>query len=121
MEEQFYFQIQGIAMGSVCAPSIANLFMQHFEETYILANANPFCDNIIFFKRYIDDVFLLFNDSSKIQSFVAWLNQLHTSNKSVWKFDAVSLNFLGTLVYVDSILTILWPFSVSPFIPEPEQ
>lgn len=101
MEDQFYFQIQGIALGSVCAPSIANLFIQHFEETYIFANTNPFFDNIILFKRYIDDVFLLFNDSSKIQAFFIWLNQLHTSIKFVGKFDIVTLNVLDPLVCME--------------------
>lgn len=41
--EQFYYQIKGVAMGSACAPSIANLFMERFEMDFINnANVNPF-------------------------------------------------------------------------------
>ena len=32
---QFYLQIKGCAMGTICAPSYANIFMSEFEEKYI--------------------------------------------------------------------------------------
>lgn len=42
-QNQFFYQVQGTAMGSTCAPSITKLFMQHFEETYMLPiTNNPF-------------------------------------------------------------------------------
>lgn len=39
----FFMQIKGVAMGSPVAPSIANLFMAHLEELFILNPVtNPF-------------------------------------------------------------------------------
>lgn len=33
--EQFYLQIKGVAMGSACAPSVANIFMERLENDFI--------------------------------------------------------------------------------------
>lgn len=35
VEDNFFQQIKGVAMGSACASSIANLFMETFEEKWI--------------------------------------------------------------------------------------
>ena len=32
---KFYLQIKGVAMGTICVPSYANIFMSEFEEKYI--------------------------------------------------------------------------------------
>lgn len=59
--EQFYMQIKGVAMGSACAPSVANIFMERFESDFIYDPvANPFYENIKFWKHFIDDIFFIF-------------------------------------------------------------
>lgn len=42
-ENQFYYQVKGVAMKKVSAPSITNLFMAQLEKEFINnAASNPF-------------------------------------------------------------------------------
>lgn len=45
-------------MGRPFAPSFANTYMGYFEENYIYVN-NRFTSHFALWKRYIDNVFLL--------------------------------------------------------------
>ena len=56
-EDKLYKQIHGKSMGTKVAPVYANLFLGKFEEENIL-NTND-SKNIIFYKRFLDDIFLL--------------------------------------------------------------
>ena len=53
---QHFLQLLGVAMDTKCAPISGNLFMNHFDETYIYPLLTTKCN---FYKRYIDDIFLL--------------------------------------------------------------
>ncbi|XP_073417913.1 uncharacterized protein [Dendrobates tinctorius] len=57
----FYHQIRGTAMGSRVAPTYANLFMGVFENTFITIDS--FLEGVVLYKRYIDDLFLIFHTS----------------------------------------------------------
>ena len=50
-----FLQISGVGMSTKCAPIYANLFMNHFEETYIYPLLTTKCN---FCKRYTHDIFL---------------------------------------------------------------
>lgn len=81
--DQFYYQIKGVTMGCSCAPSIANLFMEHLETEFIYNSDNPFFDQVVMWKRYIDDVFMIFKSTVMFPSFADWLNTIHASIKFV--------------------------------------
>ena len=49
---QFFKQNKGIAMGTICGPSIANLYLYVLEKKFL------FIHKPIYYKRYIDDIFL---------------------------------------------------------------
>lgn len=75
-ENQYYLQTQGAAMGSRFSPDYACLFMGYLEERYVWNN-NPFSDNVILWKRYVDDIFCLFKGSVEtFQTFVNYLNSV---------------------------------------------
>ena len=57
-DEKFFTLIKGIAMGTRAAPNYANVYMGNFKNKYIYQN--PAMANIIFYKRFIDDIFFLF-------------------------------------------------------------
>ena len=57
-----YVQIKGSAMGTICAPDNANIFMAEFEQKYIYPLIK---DKPIFFLRYIDDIFMVWTKSEK--------------------------------------------------------
>ena len=51
-----YLQIMGCAMGTICVPAYANIFMAQFEEQHIY----PYIKNkSILYLRYIDDIFMI--------------------------------------------------------------
>lgn len=54
-EGEYYKQIQGIAMGTNCAPNLANLFMFYLFENHPLIR--PTLDKLPLYKRYLDDCF----------------------------------------------------------------
>ena len=55
---QTWHQQNGTAMGTPCAPTFANLFLGHTEETVILPKYSA---NLACYLRYIDDVFVIWN------------------------------------------------------------
>lgn len=56
----FFRQIKGIAMGSNCGPSIANLFVHCLETNYLNIH-KPLC-----YYRFIDDIFVIIKNDSDI-------------------------------------------------------
>ena len=59
--DKFYIQKQGTAMGTKMAPAYANIFMGALQSR-ILSETNPFP---IHWKRYIDDIFLVWTDTKE--------------------------------------------------------
>lgn len=51
-----WLQLNGTAMGTSVAPTFASLFLAHFERTLI---CDHFTSNLVYFKRYIDDGFII--------------------------------------------------------------
>ncbi|XP_062836681.1 uncharacterized protein LOC134298951 [Anolis carolinensis] len=99
-QNQFYFQTFGVAMGSPLAPSIANLFMAHLENT-ILHNPslNMYYSNIIYYGRFIDDIFIVFKTTEAAVGFSNWINTIHTSIKFTSHLNLSHINFLDVTVY----------------------
>ena len=85
-------------MGTICAPSYANIFMAKLEQKYIFPLTK---DKSILFLRYID-IFMVWTKSEKqLKDFMSELNQKHPSINFDYKFDCKQIEFLGTLVYID--------------------
>ena len=84
-------------MGTKCAIIYANLFMSHFEETHIY---NLIQRNCPFYKRFIDDIFLLWNGTlDELTTFLEEINRLHPTIKFDAKYSTSSIEFLDTKVY----------------------
>ena len=60
-----YKQIDGVAMGSPLGPTLANPFLCHYEKKWL--------DNCLFhfkpivYRRYVDDIFVLFSSKEHLQ------------------------------------------------------
>ena len=92
-----FLQLSGVAMGTKCAVIYANLFMNNFEENHIY---DLLTDKCPFYKRFIDDIFLLWNGTlEELEIFLEQLNQLHPSIKFDAKISKSSIEFLDTKVY----------------------
>ena len=86
---QMYKILDGVAMGSLLGPALANIFVG-FHETRLFNNtAKP---GVYF--RYVDDTFVIFGSELECDHFHVNLNQLHP-NFRVEKEQHNSLNFLG--------------------------
>ena len=86
---KFYLQTKGCAMGTICTPSYANIFMSEFEEKHIY----PLIKNkSVIYLRYIGDIFMVFIKSeSELRHLMNEINQKHQSIKSDFKFSKESL------------------------------
>ena len=87
-----FTQNSGIAMGNCAAPPLAIIFM-HYIETLIKNQ----CEGIIFWRRYIDDVFLI--TSNNLLSILHIANSIHPNIKFTLETPADNkLAFFDTLV-----------------------
>ncbi|CAJ0963975.1 unnamed protein product [Ranitomeya imitator] len=90
--------VRGTAMGSHAAPPYANAYMIDFEESIIYKNP-LFQDNVIIWKRYIDDVFCIWRGSTEtLHVFFEVLNTSWPGIGFTINYDLVRMNFLDTLV-----------------------
>ena len=83
--KELFIQLIGTAMGSRPAPSYANLFMAQKIDPVILKLASQLeseSDPIDFFKRFLDDIFMVYTGSIKsLHMFLSELNNIHPSIK----------------------------------------
>ena len=55
----YHKQIEGVAMGSLLAPTFANLFLVYYEHKWLENRILQFKPK--FYRRYADDIFLMFD------------------------------------------------------------
>ena len=92
-----YLQVGGTAMGTKVAPSLANLFMAHFEEQYVY----QYPTRSTIWLRYIDDIFLIWEHGQEsLNTFLDYLNSCHDTIKFTAEQSPTSVNFLDTTVHL---------------------
>ena len=85
-------------MGTICAPSFANIFMGHSEQKYVY----PLIEgkSLTYF-RYIDDIFLIWTGTkNELVQFFKDLNKKHLSIKFDYKASKDRIVFLDTEIYL---------------------
>ena len=95
-DDKCYDQIGGVSMGSSLGPILANIFMLNFEEKYL----SDFDGNSpLYYKRYVDDTFLIFNDRDDCELFCEYFNTKHPNIKFTLEIENNNtLAFLDVLV-----------------------
>ena len=73
-----YDQIDGVAMGSPLAPILANLFMGHHEKDCLEGYVG---EGSSFHRRYVNDIFLAFQNEENTVSLLRYLNERHPNIK----------------------------------------
>ena len=71
----FYPQVDGVAMGSPLGPLLANAFLCHHETKWL--NDYPEKFKPVFYKRYVDNIFVLFKRPEHVKTFVDYINSKH--------------------------------------------
>jgi hypothetical protein len=99
-ENQYYKQLNGIAMGDNSAPTLANIYLSHLIDPFLRQNC-------FFYGRYLDDLILLTNASdSELQTLTTKLNNIHPKLKFKLNYSTTSIAFLDVLIYKSPTNTI---------------
>ena len=64
---EYYKQIDGVAMGFPLVPTFANIFLSYYEQIWL--KSYPYEFKTVIYKRYVDDTFLLFRPKDHIENF----------------------------------------------------
>jgi hypothetical protein len=95
--DSHYLQIQGVAMGTKAAPTIANLFMGEFEDEHVY----PYHLSILLWLRFIDDILMLWTHGlEELMTFIDHLNSVHRTIKFTANWSYIKMNVLDILIYV---------------------
>ena len=70
-----YKQIDGVAMGSPLGPTLANAFLVYHEKNWL--EHCPVEYRSLYYRRYVDDIFVLFNSAEHLKRFYSYLNSHH--------------------------------------------
>ena len=73
-----FHQICCVAMGSSHAPILANLLLGHHENIWFKNYPGP---SALFYRRYIDDAFCVFNNENEAKLFSDVINSQHPNIK----------------------------------------
>lgn len=96
--DRLYRQTRGIAMGTNAAVSLANFYLGHLLDN-IISN-NPRVD---LYRRYIDDLFLIFNGSeSDLLDLIELWNHLIPGIKFTYKYSHAEIDFLDLTIYTEN-------------------
>ena len=69
---KYYEQIDGVSMGSPLGPTLANVFLCHWENIWLEKCPESF--KPLYFKRYMDDTFLLFSSIDHVKFFFRYID-----------------------------------------------
>ena len=94
----YYEQIDGVAMGSPLGPTIANIFLCHWEEIWIKKCPKQFKPE--YYNRYMDDTFLLFTSENHVKKLFRYINSRHKSMSFTYEVEAE-----GKLAFLDVLVT----------------
>ena len=93
---QYYDQIDGVAMGSPLGPVLANLFMGVMESRWLNEYSGP---SVLFYRRFVDDIFCVFENRSHANAFLRFLNRQHPNIKFTVEHENE-----GTLPFLDVLI-----------------
>ena len=79
-KKKFYKQIDGVAMGSPSDAALANIFMCSFENKWLQDSPHSLMKTV-FYRRYVDDIFVLFSSLDQAEKFKKYLSSKHLSIK----------------------------------------
>ena len=99
INEMWYHQIHGIAMGTPIAPLIANLYMYQLEMNILNGTHTP-----ILYVRYIDDILMVWNkeDGVHVTEWLDGMTRQAPSIKFTTKVSNDEIDFLDLTIYKGS-------------------
>ena len=93
-----YSQIDRAVMGSPLGPTMANIFICYHESNCLKDWQQDF--KPVYYKRYVDDIFVLFNKQKHVQLFLECISKKHENIKfSIETEINGSLSFLDVKIF----------------------
>ena len=100
-DNKYYSQIDGVAMVSPLGPTLANISFCYHERNWLKDCPKNF--KPIYYKRYVDDIFVLFNKPEHAQFFLEYINKKHKNIKfSIETKLNRSLSFLDVKIFPEN-------------------
>ena len=78
-DRELYQPVDGVTMGSPLGPTLANIFLCHYEDIW-LHDCSLECKPS-YYKHYVDNIFVLFESEMQVESFKNFLSTCHTKMK----------------------------------------
>ena len=88
-----YLQLKGVAMGSNAAVALAEIYMFHIYDKIIHNLMHSSFSKLIYFKRYIDDYFLILQNCNQ-NDFKLFIDMLPNNLKINWECPKLNVEFL---------------------------
>ena len=94
---KYYNQLDGVGMGSPLGPTLANVFLCHWEEIWLSKCPKQFSP--IYYNRFMDDTFLLFSSEGHVKQFYRYISSRHKNMSFTYEVEKNNcLPFLDVLV-----------------------
>ena len=101
-DNKYYSQIDGVAMGSPLGRTLANIFLCYYKSNWLEDSPKDF--KPVYYKRYVDDIFVLFNKTEHAQFLLEHRNKKHKNMKFSIKTEInESLSFLDVKIFRENV------------------
>ena len=92
----YYKQVDGVAMGSPLGPTLANLFLVYYERKWL--EKCPLQFRPKYYRRYVDDIFLMFESRDHVKKFLKYMNSRHPNIQFSCEEEYNKISFLDISV-----------------------
>ena len=97
-KDVLYDQVDRVAMDSSLTPALANFFLGHYENLWL---NNTRASTVLFYKRYVDGIFCLFEKEQYFHDFFLFINDQHQNIRFTFEKEINGiLPFLNVLITV---------------------
>ena len=97
-----YKQTDGVAMGSPLRPCLANAFLSYQKKIWL--NSRPQGFKPVFYRRYVDNIFVLFKSNYHLKYFQEFLNSFHINMSFLWRQeDKTDFSFLMLKLFANKV------------------
>ena len=94
----YYLQTMGCAMGTICAPSYANIFMANLKQNTSIHTLK----RCLLYLRYVDNIFMIWKGTkAELMTFIKDLNEKHKTIKFEFQVSPRKIVFLDAMLYED--------------------
>ena len=102
-------------MGSPLGPTLANAFLCHYEKTWL--NECPSQFKTVVYRRYIDNIFVLFKSKEHVKLFVNYMNSKNKNIKFTFETeDSNNFSFLDVKLPAKTNGLLLQFFAKPPLV-----